>query len=556
MRTHEMVADYLYEAGIRTVFCLQSDGNMEFLAHLEGDRDEDFTIIKARHEQAAVTMADGYARTHADIPLCTVGRGPAIAQTGTGLVTANKRGSEMLMLVPATSTDSTFDNKGFPQTAFVEMMAGSVNHVASGGTLPQALTDAVRTIMAGDGPAIVQVPRDILDSELDVSSETDLWEPPQCSSAAQSASLEPDPETVDEAVELYLDSDATVPPVIIAGRGAITDGAKEHIVDLARQMNAVIVTTLRGRGAFSNHPYYAGFVGEYGSPLANEFVVDSGFVLAVGCSLNPWTTDDGHLLPESTNHVHVDVDPNAIERYARVDLGILGGAAPTAEALHDALAERGIDREGTFWTETLQQKIAGQPTFDQHEFEEVEGTLDPRELIAELNEMLPENRFVSTDTGHHTRWVLDGLETPRAEDFIWPSEFSSIGVGLPAGIGTAVGLSDKTAVTVCGEAGFLMCDHVIETAARHDLPAVVIVMNDEALGPEYHELDTRGSYTGASVIEAPNVAEVAASMGATSHRVTSIDELSELAPELEAPPSEPVIVECIVNRNVKHRTKM
>jgi thiamine pyrophosphate-dependent acetolactate synthase large subunit-like protein len=529
---------------------------MKFLAHLENDRPGDFTIIKARHEQAAVLMADGYARTHEDIPLCTIGRGPAIAQTGTALVTAKESGSEIFLLVPATSTSSTFDNKGFPQTEFVEMMAGNINHVATSETLPHALTDAHRTIMAGEGPAVVQVPRDILDSEIDGSSDSGSWTPFRASPTAQSASLEPDPEIVDEAVELYLDSDATVPPIILAGRGAISDESKAAIVNLAEKINAVIGTTLRARGAFDDHPYYAGFVGEYGNPLANEFVMDSGFVLALGCSLNPWTTDDGHLFPASTNLVHVDTDPKAIERYARVDLGILGGAVPTVKAFHDALVERGIDRGGTFWTERLEQKIAGQPTFDQHEFEDIEGTLDPRELIAELNELLPANRFISTDTGHHTRWVLDGLETPQARDLIWPSEFSSIGVGLPAGIGMAVDSPNKTAVTVCGEAGFLMCDNVIETASRHEIPAVVVVMNDEALGPEYHELDTQGIYTGASVIDAPSISKVAASMGATAHRVRSMEDLSELAPLLETPPSEPIVVECIINRNVKHRTKM
>lgn len=555
METYEVITDVLNDAGVDTVFTLQSDGNMRLLAHLHGERADDFRLIKARHEQAAMAMADGYSRVSDDICVCTIGRGPAVAQTGSALVTARRRGSDFLVVVPESATDSSFDTKGFDQEAYLDTTLDNVISIRSHETVLPGLREGLRRVNTGGGPVAVQVAQNVLDSDFDVATDAEDRDTFELGNAeAFGSHVHPDTEPIEKAVDLYLESDATKAPIILAGRGAIRSDARDAIESLAERMNALLATTLQGRGYFDDHPYSLGFVGHYGGNLANELFMESDYVLAVGCSLNPYTTDSGHLFHDDKKLVHIDADPTAIERYTEVDVGIFGDATTTVEAFESELERHDIDRSGTFWTDRLRDRIASEPPFVDREFPEQPETIDPRDLVIGLDRMVPEDRTVVSDTGHVTRWVLDAIETPTPDDFIWPGEFGSIGLGLPVGIGAALG-SDRTCLTVCGDAGFMMSIHEVETAVRYDVPILIVVMNDRALGTEYHSLTQYTDHADVSIIDTPDLGAVARAMGADGAAVRSMSDLEDLEETLSRPPEGPFVVDCKVNREVKHRSK-
>lgn len=127
-------------------------------------------------------------------------------------------------------------------------------------------------------------------------------------------------------------------------------------------------------------------------------------------------------------------------------------------------------------------------------------------------------------------------------------------MGIPSGIGPALGADETTCVTICGDAGSVMADHAIETAARHEIP-IVVVMNDSALGTEYHRLERYTDRADVSVIETPSLAAVASAMGADGCTIRSTGELLELEDELGHKPAGPVVLDRIANRNVVHRSK-
>ncbi|HEX5406593.1 MAG TPA: thiamine pyrophosphate-binding protein, partial [Pseudonocardiaceae bacterium] len=62
-------------------------------------RERGIRIVRPRHEHNGVLIADGYARTAGDVGVCVVGPGPAIAQTGNALVTAQRKRSPVLVLL-------------------------------------------------------------------------------------------------------------------------------------------------------------------------------------------------------------------------------------------------------------------------------------------------------------------------------------------------------------------------------------------------------------------------------------------------------------------------
>jgi len=409
--------------------------------------------------------------------------------------------------------------------------------------------EAVRRVKTGDGPLAIQIPWDVLDGP---AAEPDEIEPVK--TPAETGRVHPDSDAVERAVDLYVESDAFQPPVILAGRGAVESNARAALETLAERTSALLTTSLQARDYFADHPYYLGFNGAWGTNLANRYTNEANLVFAFGASLNPYTVDDGHVFGPDTKVIHVDSESGNIGRYTGVELGIQGDARVTAEALTEELRRRDIDREGALWSEELRETIAETSPMNDREFPETPGTIDPRELVTELNELLPDEKRVVTDAGHLTRWVMDGIRTPP-EAFTFTLDFASIGLGLPMGVGTAIAAEGEPCVTVCGDAGLMMSIQELETAIRNDVPITVVVMNDSSLNSEYHSLEAKGEDPGVARVDAPDFATVAESFGAKGYTVRSLEELAALSEELGTAPDGPLVIDCKVNHLVRHRSK-
>jgi thiamine pyrophosphate-dependent acetolactate synthase large subunit-like protein len=571
MRGYEAINRLLVAAGVETVFQYMSEDTMELLTDMERTLGDELDVIHARHEQGAMAMADGYARTGDRIGVCIVGRGPGIAQTGTALVNSRKNGSRVLAVAPLPGLDDPRDPKRFRQTSYLEATVENVVTIADDTRLIERFTEAIRRVHAGESPLAVQVPKDVLKGPITGADDADL-DPGRFDDGLHEGATtghsrgrplgplagpgaEPDPERIDRVVDLYLDSDAFQPPVILAGRGAVH--AREALEDLAERLNAVLVTTLKAKGLFEGHPFATGLCGSWGDLLSNELLSAANFVLAVGCSLNDHTVDDGHLLDGDATVVHVDADRRAIGRFTPVDLGIEGDADRTTRAIADALAAADVDRGDDLWTETLRNRIANHDPLAGIEDERGD-VLDPRAVVRKLEAVLPGDRHVSADGGCFRRWVLHGI-TVGAEDANNDCDFAAIGLGLPVGIGAALYLHDggepdpRLPVTFCGDGGLLMSIQELETAVRYDVPMVVVVGNDSSLGSEYHHLASGGFDPSSARLSTPSFAAVAEAMGAEGHRARRLEDIDAVADRLRDPDG-PIVLECVIDHDVPHHS--
>jgi thiamine pyrophosphate-dependent acetolactate synthase large subunit-like protein len=552
MLISDVIIQYLVEEDVDTLFSLMAEDVMGITAKIQGEQRDDISVVETRHEQMAMAMADGYARSTDDIGVCVVGRGPAIAQTGTALGTAKVNGSQLLVITGETPMGTHGGLKYFEQETFLGPVTEEVMSVRNEEALIPTFNDAFRRLRREKGPIVVQVPWDLMDSEtdLDVDWDEDVFGTEAIDPNA--ARAQPSEASVEEAVDLYLDSDATIPPLILAGQGAVESEAKEAIESLAERTSALLATTLQAQGFFSDHSFSLGFPGTFGSNIANEYITQSDFVLAVGCSLNNHTTDMGRLVDEATV-VHVNDDPAHLERDTPVDLGIVGDARETVSRIEDELADLDMDFSGKFWTENTERRIAEASPWDDDEFVDVPDKMDPRELMNELDATLPEERLVITDAGHFLNWAIDGITIPNPDDYMWTLDFGAIGIGFPMGIGAAWQEEERVPVTFVGDAGFLMSIQILDTVARYDIPTIIVVVNDDALGSEYQQLKNRGIPTDGAVAEAPDLAALSRDFGIEAHSVRSVDDLDSVRDDISSRPDGPMVLDCKVDRDVKHR---
>jgi thiamine pyrophosphate-dependent acetolactate synthase large subunit-like protein len=128
--------------------------------------------------------------------------------------------------------------------------------------------------------------------------------------------------------------------------------------------------------------------------------------------------------------------------------------------------------------------------------------------------------------------------------------FGCIGQGLPAAMGATVATGNKPALLVDGDASVMMHLNDFDTAVRYGIPLLVVVLNDQALGSEYHKMRAHGMDPELSTIPTPDIGSVAQSLGGRGRLARSVEELSAAAAEWLAKPG-PMIIDVRISRNVE-----
>jgi thiamine pyrophosphate-dependent acetolactate synthase large subunit-like protein len=277
-----------------------------------------------------------------------------------------------------------------------------------------------------------------------------------------------------------------------------------------------------------------GISGGFASPLAAELLRRADVVLAVGASLNMWTTRHGELLSEAAV-VQVDLDSDVLGRHRRVDVGIVGDAARTARALEQELARRDVRRTG--WrSNDLARRIAEHRWRDEpYDDLSTISRVDPRTLSIALDEMLPAERVVATDSGHFMGFPAMYLSVPDPRAFVFTQAYQSVGLGLSSALGAAVAHPDRLTVAALGDGGALMSLPEFETAARLGPPLLAVVYNDAAYGAEVHHFAPMGEPVDLARFPDTDFAALARAAGGAGCTVRTRADLAALVPWLDQP---------------------
>jgi acetolactate synthase-1/2/3 large subunit len=528
-------SDYLLSAleaeGVSTLFGLVGEGN----SHLV-DRTNDAALDYryARHEQVAVTMADGYARITGDVGVCTLTHGPGLTNGVTGLAAADRDAVPLVILVG--DTDRRGAETSLQYLDHLEM-TGPVSvygtRVESPETLPERIRSAFAKARLRSGPAVVEVPGDIQSGP----APEIAYEPRQLTPGRRY----PDPDRVAAAADALDDSDR---PVVLAGGGAVAADAGTALETLAERLGAPIATTFYGRGVLpESHPMVTGIAGTFMPPASAEFVPDADALLAVGAQLAGKTTRFGDLWQDATI-VQVDVDAEAIGHHRPVDVGVLGDARRTVEALAEAVSpapDRAAD---------VRERISAATDPADLPVESAPDRIDPRELTVAVSELLPDDAIATVDSGNNTGFpaVFHRIEGDRR--LLVNGNFGSMGYALPAALGAKFAAPDRPVVCYTGDGGALQVIQDVETAVRYGLDVVFVVYNDASYGIIRHRQRLEFDRETATAYDAPDLATVARGLGADAATVRDRADLDVLADHLEGDPDGPLLLDARTIRDV------
>jgi thiamine pyrophosphate-dependent acetolactate synthase large subunit-like protein len=532
MLVSQAVGKALAEEGVRVVFGLLGSGNLTVSNAL---RDAGAAFYGARHETGAVCMADGYARVSGEVAACSVHQGPGLTNAITGLTEAAKSRTPIVLLAADTPAAALRSNFRIDQDALVESVGAVAERVHGADTAVADAVRAVRRARVERRAVVLMLPLDVQAMEATGSSPA----PPL-------PELTP-PRPDDAAVARVADALAAARrPAIIAGRGAVLADAGSALRRLGELTGALLATSAVANGLFTGDPFDLGIAGGFASPTASRLLRDADVVVAVGASLNAWTTRHGSLLAPDAQVIQVDLDEEAIGAHRRIDLGLVGDARVTAEALIAAVGERG-DRTRD---EQLAQEIAaGRWRHEPYEETTAPDVLDPRTLSIALDDLLPTERTVVVDSGHFMGWPSMYLRVPDALGFVFPQAFQCVGLALGNAIGAAIARPDRLTVGTLGDGGALLALPEFETLGRLGLPILVVIYNDAAYGAEVHHFRPMGQAVDLAQFPDTDFAALARAAGCEGITARSIADL-EFVREWLARRDGPMVVDAKVDPDI------
>jgi len=502
------IGQTLHRLGGDVVFGLMGSGNLAVTNAIVGAGGR---FVSARHETGAICMADGYARVSGRLGVASVHQGPGLTNAITGLTEAAKSRTPLVLLAADTPAAQLRSNFKIDQAALVESVGAVAERVHGPSTAVADVTRAVRTAVVDRRAVVLMLPLDVQAATVELTDPV-LW--------PELAPVRP------SSVEAVADALARAErPALIGGRGAVLSGAGPALRRLGELSGAILATSAVANGLFADDPFAVGISGGFATPVGQRLLEEADLIVAFGASLNVWTTRHGKLVANA-RLVQVDRDEEAIGAHRRVDLGVVGDARETAEALIAALTARRDDSDlgGSRRSVALAAEIAGGAWRDEP-YEPSREWLDPRDLSIALDDLLPSERTVVVDSGAFMGYPSMYLGVPDAAGFVFPQAFQCVGLALGNAIGAAVARPDRLTVCAVGDGGLLMSLPDLETLGRERPDMLVVIYDDAAYGAEVHHFRPMGEPVGLAQFGPTDFAALAEAAGCRGVTARSVDDL-------------------------------
>ena len=538
----QAIAKTLAAYGTEKFFCL-CGGDHDLWYALE---DEGIEIINCRTENAAVYMADGYARMTGKPAFVYGQRGPGVANLAGALADPLWARSPVISLTSSIHLSSRDrfeyqDVDGLPLHVGVTKWNKALSSPNRAAAMVRA---AIRAALSpAPGPVHLEIPSDMfhLESGEEIYREEDI-------DTVNSFRPAPDHGKLTRIIDGLLRAER---PLIVAGKGVVISQAWDELTRLAEALSIPVATSLGGKGSIDEANDLAmGVIGRNSRKIGNDAVRECDAVLAIGTRLGGLATHKWSLPFGEKTLFHIDVDPEIIGRNYKTDISLVSDARLALAAALEIVRERNLARGQTGWAAQMAEKLGvwrGHAA-RYHEIQKVEG-IHQAEVIAAVRRALAPNDVIGADTGAHGGWV--GALFPVAAGKTMIRANGSLGWVFPGALGAALGAPDRRVVAITGDGGMLYHIAEFETALRCNIPAVVVVLNNACLASEY-QTQKRHQRTVNAVLDYRDVdfAAVARSFGAFGVRVTESKNLDQAIRDALADGG-PALVDVVVSREAQ-----
>lgn len=509
----EILLECLLEQDVDTIFGYPGGAVLNIYDALYKYKDK-ITHYLTSHEQNAAHAADGYARASNKVGVCIATSGPGSTNIVTGIATAFMDSVPMVCITGNVATPL------LGKDSFQEVdIAGIVMPIVKHSFIVKDVKDLAKTVRHAfeiansgrRGPVLVDIPKDVSSATYEYTKEV----PKKISNINFTCSEE----DLENALLLIKNSSK---PFIFAGGGIISSDSSCELLELVEKINAPIAISLMGKGAITPlHKNYTGLLGMHGTKASNLGVQNCDLLISLGTRFSDRVTSDVAKFAPNAKILQIDIDPAEIDKNIITNLSLIGDLKVILQKLNSKLS----NKNNPDWIEFIQELKDKNPlqNYDNN-------GLKPWHILNAINKVTNNDCIVSTEVGQHQIFAAQYINSVEPRHFITSGGLGTMGYGLGACIGAQVAQPDKIVFNIAGDGGFRMNNIELATAVEYNLPIIVCIFNNHALGMvrQWQNLfyDKRYSSTDLTTKTTDFVA-LAKAYQCEAYNVTKIEEVEE-----------------------------
>ncbi|WP_049355549.1 acetolactate synthase 3 large subunit [Haemophilus parainfluenzae] len=517
----EMVVQSLRDEGVEYLFGYPGGAVLDIYdaIHTLGGIEH----ILVRHEQAAVHMADGYARATGKVGCVLVTSGPGATNAITGILTAYTD-SVPMVIISGQVMSGLIGRDAFQECDMVGISRPVVKHsfiVKKAEDIPGILKKAFYIASTGrPGPVVVDIPKDTVNPTLKYPYEY----PKSVELRSYNPTVNGHKGQIKKALKALL---VAKKPVLFVGGGAIAAGCHEELIQFAQRLNLPVTSSLMGLGVYpSTDKQFLGMLGMHGTYEANTAMHESDLILGVGVRFDDRTTNNLDKYCPNAKVIQIDIDPTSISKNVPAAIPIVGNAKNVLDEFLSLLGEeigsRPQNHLEDWWKQIDEWKAKKCLDFDR-----TSGVIKPQQVMEAVYRITKGQAYVASDVGQHQMFAALHYPFDLPRRWINSGGAGTMGFGLPAALGVKLAHPDATVVCVTGDGSIQMNIQELSTATQYRIPVVVICLNNHFLGmvKQWQDLIYSGRHSQTYMNSLPDFVKLAESYGHVGIQISTPDEL-------------------------------
>lgn len=423
--------------------------------------------VQARHEQGAGFMAQGMARVSGQPAVCLASSGPGATNLLTAIADA-KLDSIPLIAITGQVPRPMIGTDAFQEVDTYGLSIPITKHnflVSSAEELLEVIPRAFEIAASGrPGPVLIDIPKDVQSQSIEVAA----WPAPGKARPVPSVNGE----LLAQAAAMIDDAER---PILYLGGGVLHAEAATLAVQLAEKSQLPTVMTLMALGAMPmDHPLSLGMLGMHGARATNLALDECDLLIAIGARFDDRATGKVAQFCPRAKIIHIDIDPAELGKIKAAHIAITGDVGDALVRLLPLVA----NRERNAWRVRVAELRARWP----FSMPDVENPRSHFGLIRTVASSLDREAIIVTDVGQHQMWVAQGYPLCRPRQWLTSGGLGTMGFGVPAAIGAALGEPERTVVCFTGDGSILMNIQELLTAAEEGVNLKIVLMDNASLG--------------------------------------------------------------------------
>jgi acetolactate synthase-1/2/3 large subunit len=511
MRAVDAVMECLKAEGVDVVFGLPGGAN---LPTYDAFVDAGIRHILVRHEAGGGHAAEGYAKATGKVGVALATSGPGATNLLTPITDAMMDSVPVVFITGQVRTE-LLGTDGFQEADTIGFTMPVVKHsfmIQHPLELPRAIHEAFHIARTGrPGPVIVDIPQDLSRADIDYEPVTDVRLP------GYQPTTQGNQKQIRQAAKALASARR---PVIYAGGGVVNADATAELAEFCRADRFPVTCTLMGLGAYpAPDPQWLGMLGMHGTRAANYAMDEADLICAIGARFDDRITGKLSEFAPRAKFIHIDIDPAEISKNVPAHIPIVGDARNVLGKLLIEYRALGADtrRLDEWWSRIEGWREKYPLTYEDSSDNEIK----PQYMIQAVYEATGGEAVVTSDVGQHQMWAAQYYHFAHPRRWINSGGLGTMGFGLPAAMGAAVGCPDQLVVCIAGDGSVQMNMQELATCAQERIPIKVLIMNNGYLGMvrQWQELFWDKRYSQVDMGQYPDFVKLAEAYGATGLRL-------------------------------------